>query len=247
MQRLMEQTPLPTLLMRTVIQSLSMYPRLIGFVLNILQRLIVKQVGILCFNFTEAGTVCCLLVDVVFLHYETIWFILHLFHLFEEFKSNFRKILLSKAIWWRSKMFSFFCFLVSSVLFLLMCFQNFSNVTWWKICLFFMRCGTRTRYGKGSSSAVSEPSHSRSKYFYNCQQHSLATCFKCHLIYVYLSWTMLDLLPQIRWAPTAVNGEKYMYFIWFIHLIIFPHFISCSSHFWSAQLYAANYHLERWV
>ncbi|KAL8604874.1 hypothetical protein ACOMHN_028502 [Nucella lapillus] len=44
MQRLMDQTPLPTLLMRTVIQSLSMYPRLQGFVLNILQRLIVKQV-----------------------------------------------------------------------------------------------------------------------------------------------------------------------------------------------------------
>nr|KAG5694599.1 hypothetical protein BaRGS_015012 [Batillaria attramentaria] len=43
MQRLMDQTPLPTLLMRTVIQSLSMYPRLIGFVLNILQRLIIKQ------------------------------------------------------------------------------------------------------------------------------------------------------------------------------------------------------------
>ncbi|CAL1546360.1 unnamed protein product [Lymnaea stagnalis] len=44
MQQLMEQDPLPTLLMRTVIQSLSMYPRLIGFVLNILQRLIVKKV-----------------------------------------------------------------------------------------------------------------------------------------------------------------------------------------------------------
>ncbi|XP_071961941.1 symplekin-like isoform X2 [Antedon mediterranea] len=44
MQQLMEQTPIPTLLMRTVIQSLSMYPRLIGFVMNILQRLIVKQV-----------------------------------------------------------------------------------------------------------------------------------------------------------------------------------------------------------
>ncbi|XP_059163192.1 symplekin-like [Physella acuta] len=44
MQHLMEQDPLPTLLMRTVIQSLSMYPRLIGFVLNILQRLIVKKV-----------------------------------------------------------------------------------------------------------------------------------------------------------------------------------------------------------
>ncbi|CAG5127927.1 unnamed protein product, partial [Candidula unifasciata] len=44
MQQLMEQDPLPTLLMRTVIQSLSMYPRLIGFVLNILQRLIIKKV-----------------------------------------------------------------------------------------------------------------------------------------------------------------------------------------------------------
>uniref|UniRef100_A0A0B7BJ07 Symplekin n=1 Tax=Arion vulgaris TaxID=1028688 RepID=A0A0B7BJ07_9EUPU len=44
MQQLMDQDPLPTLLMRTVIQSLSMYPRLIGFVLNILQRLIIKKV-----------------------------------------------------------------------------------------------------------------------------------------------------------------------------------------------------------
>jgi symplekin len=44
MQLLMEQNPLPTLLMRTVIQSLSQYPRLIGFVMNILQRLILKQV-----------------------------------------------------------------------------------------------------------------------------------------------------------------------------------------------------------
>ncbi|XP_039293523.1 symplekin [Nilaparvata lugens] len=44
MQNLMEISPLPTLLMRTVIQSLSLYPRLIGFVINILQRLILKQV-----------------------------------------------------------------------------------------------------------------------------------------------------------------------------------------------------------
>ncbi|XP_068085676.1 symplekin isoform X2 [Anabrus simplex] len=44
MQHLMELNPLPTLLMRTVIQSLSFYPRLIGFVMNILQRLILKQV-----------------------------------------------------------------------------------------------------------------------------------------------------------------------------------------------------------
>ncbi|XP_037499657.1 symplekin isoform X4 [Rhipicephalus sanguineus] len=44
MQQLMEQSPLPTLLMRTVIQSLSLYPRLLGFIMNILQRLITKQV-----------------------------------------------------------------------------------------------------------------------------------------------------------------------------------------------------------
>jgi symplekin len=44
MQLLMDQNPLPTLLMRTVIQSLSLYPRLIGFVMNVLQRLILKQV-----------------------------------------------------------------------------------------------------------------------------------------------------------------------------------------------------------
>lgn len=44
LQQLMDHTPLPTLLMRTVIQTLSSYPRLIGFVVNILQRLILKQV-----------------------------------------------------------------------------------------------------------------------------------------------------------------------------------------------------------
>ncbi|KAK3508762.1 hypothetical protein QTP70_004239 [Hemibagrus guttatus] len=44
MQQLMEQSPLPMLLMRTVIQSLTMYPRLGGFVMNILSRLIPKQV-----------------------------------------------------------------------------------------------------------------------------------------------------------------------------------------------------------
>lgn len=44
MQQLMDHSPLPMLLMRTVIQSLTMYPRLGGFVMNILSRLIVKQV-----------------------------------------------------------------------------------------------------------------------------------------------------------------------------------------------------------
>ena len=45
MQMLLEQQPLPTLLMRTVIKALRAYPRLENFVLNnILQRCIVKQV-----------------------------------------------------------------------------------------------------------------------------------------------------------------------------------------------------------
>lgn len=45
-QNLMDITPLPTLLMRTVIQAISFYPRLIGFGMNILQRLILKQVRV---------------------------------------------------------------------------------------------------------------------------------------------------------------------------------------------------------
>ena len=45
MNQLVEQTPLPTLLMRTVIQSIAMYPKLLGYAMNILQRLINKQVG----------------------------------------------------------------------------------------------------------------------------------------------------------------------------------------------------------
>lgn len=44
LQQLVEITPLPTLLMRTVIQSLTLYPRLGGFVTGLLQRLILKQV-----------------------------------------------------------------------------------------------------------------------------------------------------------------------------------------------------------
>lgn len=51
-QNLMDITPFPTLLMRTVIQAISFYPRLMGFVMNILQRLILKQVNI---SFVEIG------------------------------------------------------------------------------------------------------------------------------------------------------------------------------------------------
>ena len=45
LQQLMEQATVPLLFMRTVIQAVTTYPRLIGFVMNILQRLIVKQVN----------------------------------------------------------------------------------------------------------------------------------------------------------------------------------------------------------
>jgi len=44
LQQLMEQKDIPLLLMRTVIQTVALYPHLIGFTMNILQRLIVKQV-----------------------------------------------------------------------------------------------------------------------------------------------------------------------------------------------------------
>lgn len=44
LQQLVDITPLPMLLMRTILQSLTLYPRLSGFVSNLLQRLIPKQV-----------------------------------------------------------------------------------------------------------------------------------------------------------------------------------------------------------
>ncbi|XP_023330368.1 symplekin [Eurytemora carolleeae] len=44
LQQLMEQKDIPLLLMRSVLQSVSLYPPLIGFTMNILQRLIVKKV-----------------------------------------------------------------------------------------------------------------------------------------------------------------------------------------------------------
>lgn len=44
LQQLVEMMPVPTLMMRTTIQSLTLWPRLSNFVLNLLQRLILKQV-----------------------------------------------------------------------------------------------------------------------------------------------------------------------------------------------------------
>lgn len=44
LQELVEVVPVPTLIMRTTIQSLTLCPRLSNFVLNLLQRLILKQV-----------------------------------------------------------------------------------------------------------------------------------------------------------------------------------------------------------
>jgi symplekin len=44
MQQLIDVTPIPTLYMRTVIQSVTMYPKLTGFVMIMMQRLIGKQI-----------------------------------------------------------------------------------------------------------------------------------------------------------------------------------------------------------
>ena len=56
MQELTEQTPLPTLLMRTVLQSLAMWPKVIGLVLNILQRLVHKQVTLSAYCVIRSST-----------------------------------------------------------------------------------------------------------------------------------------------------------------------------------------------
>lgn len=44
LQQLVDIIPIPTLLMRTVIQSLALYPRLSNFIIGLLQRLVLKQV-----------------------------------------------------------------------------------------------------------------------------------------------------------------------------------------------------------
>lgn len=43
-QQLVDINPIPVLFMRTVLQALTFYPKMVGFVMNILQRLITKQV-----------------------------------------------------------------------------------------------------------------------------------------------------------------------------------------------------------
>jgi hypothetical protein len=43
LQQLIDVSPLPALLMRTVIQTVSKYPKLTGFVMGLLARLITKQ------------------------------------------------------------------------------------------------------------------------------------------------------------------------------------------------------------
>ncbi len=44
MQQLIDVTPIPILYMRTVIQSVTMYPKLTSFVIIMMQRLIGRQV-----------------------------------------------------------------------------------------------------------------------------------------------------------------------------------------------------------
>ena len=48
LSKLLEQPNIPILFMRTVLQSLSIYPAMIRFVINILLRLINKQVSVDC-------------------------------------------------------------------------------------------------------------------------------------------------------------------------------------------------------
>jgi len=44
LQQLIDLQPLPTLLMRTIIQTLTIYPRIASFIVNLLQRLITKKI-----------------------------------------------------------------------------------------------------------------------------------------------------------------------------------------------------------
>ena len=45
-QQLVDINPIPVLFMRTVLQALTLYPRMVSFVMNTLQRLITKQVRV---------------------------------------------------------------------------------------------------------------------------------------------------------------------------------------------------------
>ncbi len=54
LQQQLDVSPLPPLLMRTVIQTVTRYPQLMGFVMGLLSRLITKQV-----NSMQEGTQSC--------------------------------------------------------------------------------------------------------------------------------------------------------------------------------------------
>ncbi len=54
--QLLERPVLPTLFMRTLMQALALYPRLAGYVVNVLLRLILKQVGEYSFLWVELTT-----------------------------------------------------------------------------------------------------------------------------------------------------------------------------------------------
>ena len=44
LQQLLEEVQIPFFMMRTIIQSLKFYPKMVGFIMNVLQKLILKQV-----------------------------------------------------------------------------------------------------------------------------------------------------------------------------------------------------------
>ena len=57
-QQLVERQPLPTLFMRTVIQSLNIYPRMMAFSMGILERLVKKQVRAAGYSILMFGDLC---------------------------------------------------------------------------------------------------------------------------------------------------------------------------------------------
>ena len=44
LQQLLEEVSIPFFMMRTIIQALKLHPKMVGFIMNVLQKLILKQV-----------------------------------------------------------------------------------------------------------------------------------------------------------------------------------------------------------
>ena len=74
LQQLLEQTPIPMLFMRTVIQSLRVCPKLSNFVMTILTKLISKQVCVIAWLVVVShgrSAVECVMFGLIHLGLET--------------------------------------------------------------------------------------------------------------------------------------------------------------------------------